>query len=57
MRFPVVVPLAHRIELVLGEGEQRDAEVGEDEVFRQKIECLEKLFRSLLRFRRKITEI
>ena len=57
MRFPVVVPLAHRIELVLGEGEQRDAEVGENEVFRQKIESLEKLFRSLLRFRRKISEI
>ena len=48
---------AHQVELVLGEGEERDPEVAEDEVFGQKVERLKKLLRSLLRFDWKIPEM
>ena len=39
---------------MLGEGEERDAEIRKDEIFGQKVERLEKLLRSLLRFDRKV---
>ena len=39
---------------MLGEGEQRDAEIRKDEIFGQKVERLEKLLRSLLRFEREV---